>query len=534
MSEAPATVLVADDSEAKRYLLVSWLRGGGHRVVEAATGREALDRVAGVDLVVLDVRLPDLSGTEVCGRIKSDPATAAIPVIQVSAIAVAVADRALGLNEGADAYLAEPFQAEEFLATVTATLRYFRARRQAERTAARLTALTQVTLAMNAAETFDRLARTAAQGAAEIFGAPAGLLLVLPEGQLRRFSVSEPGELTQQGGPVTLADTLAARVLTGGAHYAIAMIDRAQWRQLVPDTVLPGDACVAVCRAKAGRAPVVIAVDPRSLAGEDEQQILRQLVQSAALAVEALRAYADEHLVALTLQRSLLPSALPELPGLQMCARYVPASDQAEVGGDFYEVLEQGDLVVAAIGDVQGHSLHAATVMGELRHALRAFAGEGHRPRAIAGLVNKVLQRYHPGIIATMCLVQLDMATGDMEIVNCGHIPPLLIGEGPAAYRGQGGMLLGAPVDHAHVEREVLPPGGTLLMITDGLVEDRGSALDDNLERLRQAAQARPGESLDAFTDRILALFGAREDDVALIALRRGPAPAGRGAGAGQ
>ena len=293
-------------------------------------------------------------------------------------------------------------------------------------------------------------------------------------------------------------------------------------------------ACVAVCRAKPGRAPVVIAVDQQSLASEDEQQILRQLVQSAALAVEALRAYADEHLVALTLQRSLLPSALPELPGLQMCARYVPASDQAEIGGDFYEVLEQGSLVVAAIGDVQGHSLHAATVMGELRHALRAFAGEGHPPRAIAGLVNKVLQRYHPSIIATMCLVQLDMATGEVEIVNCGHIPPLLIGDGGAAYRGQGGMLLGAPVDHAHVEQAVLPPGGTLLMITDGLVEDRVSALDDNLERLRQAAQGRPGESLDAFTDRILALFGAREDDVALIALRRGPAPAGHGARAGQ
>src|SRR5580698_5310581 len=138
MSEASATVLVADDSEAKRYLLASWLRGGGHRVVEAATGREALDRLGGIDLVVLDVRLPDLSGIEVCGRIKSDPATAAIPVIQVSAVAVAVADRALGLNEGADAYLAEPFQAEEFLATVTATLRYSRARRRAERTAARL------------------------------------------------------------------------------------------------------------------------------------------------------------------------------------------------------------------------------------------------------------------------------------------------------------------------------------------------------------------------------------------------------------
>jgi serine phosphatase RsbU (regulator of sigma subunit)/FixJ family two-component response regulator len=522
MSETPATVLVADDTEAKRYLLASWLRSAGHEVVEAATGQQALDRLDGVDLVVLDVRLPDLSGTEVCERIKSDPATAAIPVIQVSAIAVAVADRALGLNEGADAYLAEPFQAEEFLATVTATLRYYRARRQAERTASRLTALTRVTLAINGAETFGRLARTAALGAAEIFGAPAGLLLVLPEGQLRRFSVAAPGQLTQSGGPVTLADTLAARVLPGGADYATAMIEAAEWRQLIPDTVLPADACVAVCRAKPGRAPVVIALDQRSLAGEDELQILRQLAQSVALAVEALRAYADEHLVALTLQRSLLPTALPVVPGLELCARYVPASDQAEIGGDFYEVLELGDLVIAAIGDVQGHSLHAATVMGELRHALRAFAAEGHRPPAIAGLVNAVLQRYHPNIIATMCLVQLHVPSGAVEIVNCGHIPPLLIGDGQAAYRGQGGMLLGAPVDHALIEQAMLPPGGTILMITDGLIEDRDSALDDNLDRLRRAVLDGRRESLDAFADRILALFGAREDDVALIALRRG------------
>ena len=524
MGEAPAAVLVADDSEAKRYLLASWLRGAGHLVTEATTGTDALARLDGIDLVVLDVRLPDLSGTEVCDRIKSDPATAAIPVIQVSAVATAGADRALGLNEGADAYLAEPFQAEEFLATVTATLRYYRARRQAERTADRLIALTRVTLAVNAAGTFDRLARTVAEGAAEIFGPPAGLLLVLPEGQLRRLSVSAAGDLSQQGGPVTLADTLAARVLPRGADYGIAVIERDEWRQLIPDTILPGDACVGVGRAKPGRAPVVIIVDRQNLASADEEQILQQLVQSVALAVEALRAYADEHLVALTLQRSLLPSALIEVPGLELCARYVPASDQAEIGGDFYEVLEQDGLIVAAIGDVQGHSLHAATVMGELRHALRAFAGEGHRPPAIAGLVNTVLQRYHPNIIATLCLVQLDVATGQAEVVNCGHVPPLLIAGGRASYLGQGGMLLGAPVHHAHIEPAVLPPGGTILMVTDGLVEDRGSALDDNLERLARAAADPRAESLDAFTDRILALFGAREDDVALIALRRAPA----------
>jgi len=180
MPEKSATVLVADDSDAKRYLLTSWLRSAGHQVVEASTGLEALGLLDGVELAVLDVRLPDLTGTEVCDRIKANPATASIPVIQVSAVATGVADRAYGLNEGADAYLAEPFHAEEFLATVTATLRYFRARRRAEQTSARLTALTRVTLAINAAETFDRLARTAAEGAAQVFGAPAAIMLVLP------------------------------------------------------------------------------------------------------------------------------------------------------------------------------------------------------------------------------------------------------------------------------------------------------------------------------------------------------------------
>lgn len=520
MSDETATVLVVDDSEAKRYLMSSWLRRDRYQVIEAATGLDALGRLADVDLVVLDVRLPDLSGEEVCARIKSDPATAVIPVIQVSAIATGVADRARGLQEGADAYLADPIEPEEFLATVTAALLYSQARRRAERAASRLTALTRVTLAVNAAETFDRLALTAAEGAAEIFKAPVKLMVVLPEGQLRRYSVVPPHPPRRMGGPITLSEIMADRVLTDDLT-GTAVIPREEWRRLAPDTSLPGDACVAVSRTKATRPAVVLAVAAEAVTGPEEVHILRQLAQSTALAVEALRAYADEHLVALTLQRSLLPSSMPAIPGVEMCARYVPASDQAEVGGDFYEVLASGDHLLAAIGDVQGHSLHAATVMGELRHALRAFAAEGHPPLAIASLLNSVLQRYHPDIVATLCLVELDQNTGEVQIVNCGHIPPLLIGEDGAQYVGQGGMLLGTPIDAAHVEQACLPPGGTILMLTDGLIEDRAVLLDDNLERLRQAAEQKGDLSLDTFTDRILALFGDREDDVAIIALRR-------------
>ena len=294
-----------------------------------------------------------------------------------------------------------------------------------------------------------------------------------------------------------------------------------EWLRLVPDSTLRADVCLAIAATKPDRPPVVLAVMQDGVPGAEEMQILRQLVLSVALTVEALRSYAEEHLVALTLQRSLLPSALPAIPGLQMAVRYIPASDQAEIGGDFYEALAWQDKVLVAIGDVQGHSLRAATVMGELRHALRAFASEGHAPLAITGLVNDVLQRYHPNIIATLCLALVDPADGELELVNCGHIPPLIVYEGAATYCGQGGLMLGLPAHHAHLERMVLPVGATALLITDGLVEDRRAFLDENMEKLRLAAQDVSGAHLEAFSNHLMSLFGPREDDVAMIALRR-------------
>jgi serine phosphatase RsbU (regulator of sigma subunit) len=301
------------------------------------------------------------------------------------------------------------------------------------------------------------------------------------------------------------------------------MVARDDWLRLVPDSTLRGDVCLAAARIKPDRPPVALAVAREGVPGQEEQQILRQLVQSVALAVEALRAYAEEHLVALTLQRSFLPAALPAIPGLAMSYRYIPASEQAEVGGDFYEALPYQDKVLVAIGDVQGHSLAAATVMGELRHALRAFAVERHSPLAITRLLNEVLRRYHPGIIATLCLALIDPGSGQMQVVNCGHMPLLLVDGDSATYLGEGGLLLGLPVAEPHTETAFLPEGGTVLLMTDGLVEERGVFLDVNLEKLRVAAQEVHGADIEAFSNHLMSIFGPREDDVAMIALRRIP-----------
>ena len=526
MSGSQARVLLVDDDEAKRYLMRTWLRRAGHTVIEAGTGREALEMVGSAELVLLDVNLPDMIGYDVCRQIKDNPATAAIPVIQISATAVQVSDRAKGLTQGADAYLTDPNEPEELLAVVLAALRYSRARQRAERTASLLATLTSVALDINAAETFDGLARAAAAGAARIFTAQAVLVIEMPDGQIRRTSASpEQPEPRQRGAPHGLTDLVTGRILDRGQASGAVMLSREDWLALVPDSTLRCDICAAAVRPKPDRPPVAMAVDRVGVPGDEELQVLRQLVQVVALATEALRAYAEEHVIALTLQRSLLPPVPPEIPGLAIAFRYIPASDQAEVGGDFYEALPwQGGLLIA-IGDVQGHSLHAATVMGELRHALRAFVLEGHSPLAITGLVNDVLTRYHPGIIATLCLAVLDPASGEVQIVNCGHMAPLLVGglvDGHgAAYVGEGGLLLGLPMHEPNVETAFLPPGGTLLLMTDGLVEDRGVLLDVNLEKLRVAAQEASGAGVEAFSNHLMSIFGPREDDVAMVAVRR-------------
>jgi CheY-like chemotaxis protein len=517
MTDRPGVLLLVDDDEAKRYVQATWLRRAGHTVIEVATGREALDLVSGVELVLLDVHLPDISGLEVCRIIKSDPRTAAVPVIQVSATAIGVSDRALGLTQGADAYLTEPTEPEELLAVVVAALRYARARQRAERSAALLKTLTSVTLDINAAETFDRLARAAAAGAVRIFAAEAILVLEMPDGQVRRTSASpRHPEPSQRGAPAGLTD----RMLRLGPA---GVLPAEQWLGLVPDSTVRGDVCLAAVRPKPGRPPVAMVVERAGVPGDEELQILRHLVQIVALAAEALRSYAKEHLVAMTLQRSLLPQALPPVPGLSMAFRYIPASDQAEVGGDFYESLAWRDRVLIAIGDVQGHSLRAATVMGELRHALRAFAVEGHAPRVITGLLNELLLRYHPGIIATLCLAVLDPASGELQIVNCGHMPLLLVDGANAEYLGEGGLLLGVPMHEPHTETMFVPPGGTVLLFTDGLVEERKVLIDVNLEKLRMAAQEVSAADVEAFTNHLMSVFGLREDDVAMIAFRRIP-----------
>ncbi|MFB9891946.1 fused response regulator/phosphatase [Planobispora takensis] len=528
MNETTATVLVVDDTPTKLYILSSWLRRSGHRVVEATGGLEALTKVKELrpDLVVLDVKLPDISGYEVCEQIKADPATSSIPVVQISGAAITPGDRTEGLERGADAYLAEPVEPDEFAATIEATLRYYRARQRAERMAERMAALNEVTLAMNAAETFDGLLATAVEGTSRILGRHAGALALPPDGRTRRYN-SMPPEHTAAAKPASPESlpALSRLFLDDAPGTRIVTVTAADWLRLVPGSDVSGNVSATISRTKVGRPALCLGVQADPPMDDDEFTVLRQLGQALALAVDALRAYTEEHAIALTLQRSLLPARIPEVPGLEICWRYQPAVDNVEVGGDFYEVLPLGERVLIAIGDVQGHSLHAATVMAELRHALRASLLGTVDLSASMALLNDVLRRYHPGMTATVCLILLDPVTGRIELANAGHIPPLLLEEpGQARYHALGNLLLGVSETVYRLDELTVPEGGAVLMFTDGLIEDRDKLLDESLEIARRLAES-AGDDLEGFCDRLLGQFGVREDDVALVVFRRVPRP---------
>lgn len=507
---SPATVLVVDDSATKRYLLVSWLTRAGFTVQQAETGAEALRMLpgSGVELVVLDVKLPDMSGFDVCGKIKTDPAYGVLPVVHVSAHAVDVSDRTHGLNRGADAYLIEPIEPDELIATCQSVLRYYSARQRAESLAARMVRLAETTLAINSADTLAGLLEAAAVGAHDIFGGPVVILAETADGD-SLAAVGSP--------PVLQSWSLAERNVAVGSLVRTdepADWDVTRW----PD----GESvAVAAARLRIDRPPVYVAVPSSSQT--PGFPVLRQLSQAVAAAVEAQRSYDEEHRIAVTLQRSLLQSRLPDVPGVELAMRYEPAGAQTEVGGDFYELTMLDGRLLVAIGDVAGHSLHAATVMAEVRHAVRAYAVEGHPPGAVLSLVNHFIRTVLPADSATLCLLTLDPATGAVRLASAGHLPPLLHTADGVSFLQPSGPLLGINAPRPDDLEFVLPAGGTLVLYTDGLVERRDADIDVGLAALADAARS-VEPSLDAFCRRLLWQLGGtaqQADDIAVVALRR-------------
>ncbi|MFR9793342.1 SpoIIE family protein phosphatase [Streptomyces sp. MB22_4] len=260
-----------------------------------------------------------------------------------------------------------------------------------------------------------------------------------------------------------------------------------------------------------------------------ELALLEDIARRAGLALENARLYQRQRMVAETMQRHLLPQ-LPRTSGLAMTARYLPAPDASEVGGDWYDAFPLADDVTAlAVGDVVGHDLDAAAGMAQLRNILRAYAWSQQKPPSeIVRELDRATARIAEVTMATVVFARMtvdDAGRCTLTWTNAGHPPPLLITrEGLAEYLTDGhGVLLGVlPEQERPDATRRLPAGATLLLYTDGLIESPGRPLDEGLERLRRHAASLAHRPLESFTDQLLARARppGNDDDVALLAVR--------------
>jgi serine phosphatase RsbU (regulator of sigma subunit)/anti-sigma regulatory factor (Ser/Thr protein kinase) len=261
----------------------------------------------------------------------------------------------------------------------------------------------------------------------------------------------------------------------------------------------------------------------------EERNVLVALGSSIAQGLQRAMFYEQEKDLAQGLQQAMLPRSIPSVPGADVAVRYRSASLGRDIGGDWYDLIPlPGDRVGAVIGDVQGHDTHAAAVMGQLRIVLRAYAAEGHPPATVMARASVFLDDLDTERFATCLYAEADLSTGVVQLVRAGHIDPLLRHPDGGCRRlpVEGGLPLGLSAEFDRLDYPVtiveLDPGQTLVLCTDGLVEQPGADLDEGVHTLEQLVCTGPGDVRD-LADRLIDVAEERggDDDVALLLLRR-------------
>jgi serine phosphatase RsbU (regulator of sigma subunit)/CheY-like chemotaxis protein len=532
--DAAATVLVVDDKHENLVAMEAVLDPLGYRLLTATSGEEALRHllVENVSLILLDVRMPGMSGIETAAHIKQRQRTSDIPIVFLTAFDDDGALVAEGFSTGAVDWLTKPVDATLLQSKVrvlvdlhqrSEALRVERAElserleTQYAAEARNLRTLAEAALAINSTQALDDILEIIKESAARVTGARTSDAAV--EGSGAPSGVALEELVWRAGGrPLRMS---AKQVEAAFASYGALDVPYGH-------PVMEGWLAVPLLGRTGARLGIIQVCDKaEGDFTESDEVMLLQLAQLAAVAIENASRFAIEHSVANDLQHVLLPASLPSVPGLAVASFYRPGGQGTQVGGDWYDVVPGADgTVVLTIGDVMGRGARAAAVMGQLRTVLHAYALQQLPPSVAIRSADMLLQDVSEPSMATAIYAVLDPASGRLEAVSAGHLPP--------AVRGPDGRVtfldldphtpLGVRPDGVYTATvETLVPGSTLLLYTDGLIEDRDTGVTEGLAALAAAL-----ESCDPSIDTLCAtLVGGivpegRDDDVAILAVQIG------------
>ena len=553
----PPRVLIVDDDPALLEALPETirLRMPGTVVETSVAAATALQQVGAVDYdaIVSDIKMPGMDGLALLAQVRSlRPDTPVLLITGHGEHDLAIRS----LRAGAYDYVQKPIDREYFVASLGRAVQVRQLRRQISdqqrtltshagrleetvqerttelrQTVEQLRALTDVAAAIHGARGVDEILRSVVDAACRLSGAglaAAGFyrgdnqaqaladsgrwsIAIAPDHAAREVTRTEvaqifaavcAGERSPADLPATIFAPLARVTANGDGPWSSFFALPVRGRQGQPLGAM-------VLARPAGRA-----------FAPDVRVQIEALALQVAVALENTLLYERARGTAETLQRSLLPERLPEIPGVVLSARYLPGNHEA-VGGDWYDVLTlPNGQIGLVIGDVAGRGVWAAAVMGQLRNALRAYALEGNPPAVIADRLTRLVD---DRTMATLVYLIIDPETRAVRYLNLGHLPPLIVGPEGVTRLGGGAPPLGVRGVAYREDTATLAPRSTIVVFTDGLLEVRGESIDDGFARITEALRRDGEASVDDLVDEVLAaaLKGRTpEDDVALVALR--------------
>ncbi|MEA2275786.1 MAG: hypothetical protein QOC78_746 [Solirubrobacteraceae bacterium] len=504
------SVLLVDDRRENLLALEAVLEPLDVRLRTAQSGEDALKALLDDDfaVVLLDVQMPGMDGFETARFIRGRERSRTTPIIFLTAVSSDVAQVAKGYEAGAVDYVLKPFDPAILRSKVGVFCDLERQRGARAR----------------ADELLDRAWAASPTGAA-LVDADGRLMRRNPA--LDRLCGGRVGDDAAAESIVEPADREGVRELLASALAGEDPGVR-EVRLAVPGEELPASLLASGVRDADGEIrSVYLLVDdlrPRRRAEAARERLAAE--QAARARAEA--AYERERSIASTLQRDLLPRRLPDAPGVSLAAHFAAGGEGTAVGGDWFDAFPlAGGRLGLVIGDVAGRGVAAAARMGQLRSVARAYAIEGHAPAEVLGRLNLYHQALRADDMTTLVYAVVEPDLGRLRLVNAGHPPPALAvpGSAPRLLEGSCPALGIAEICDPPEIVVDFPPGATLALFTDGLVERRDESIDCGLARLLDALGGARGDVDDHREAVIAACVGpaAVDDDVTALFVRAEP-----------